>query len=371
MKPLYRFYIANDSTPLYDTGVVAVEDNIEYEPKNVNYDSITTTHSPGVCTISGSSGFARESLWADPRKAITRLAFSNARGNDFRDGVSNLAERPSFFISFNSTNRYVLGISARGSLSDLPPVYTARQAYPIFNDDLKKEWKKESKQAFFRQSLKGKLKFVKDDYAYIMSSSLGSYHCVRIERSMDNGATWELFFEGYFRRTDARIVPEDNLIEVQLNTLDLYEAILNGQDKEFDLIKLSPEINSLTLFKRPAIQIYSPGEKVISTFISGVYWEQECDAISDDSALKNTHGFSPRTYSYDIANIGTNDGPRVTLEYDATYSDYIGYYKDQRTAIILVIIRTPRMLMTYCFQSTVMPHLSLASVLTMAQLQLL
>lgn len=324
MKPLYRFYIANDSTPLYDSSAT-VEDNTEYVVKDVNNDAITRVDRPEYCTIT--APIVKNGLFADPKKLLTRIAFYNAAGNDFRGGVLDCTAVSSFFISFSSKRR-VIGISARGSSSDLPPVYIARQVYPIFSDDLKKEWKKESKQAFFRQSLKGKLKFVKDDYAYIMSSSLSSYHCVKIERSMNNGVTWAPFFEGYFRRTDARIVPEDNLIEVQLNTLDLYEAVLNGQDKEFDLIKLSPEINSLTLFKRPAIQIYSPGEKVISTFVSGVYWEQECDAISDDSALKNTHGFSARTYGYDIANIGTSSGPRVTLEYSATYGDYIGYYKD-------------------------------------------
>ena len=297
MKPLYRFYIANDSTPLYDSSAT-VEDNIEYVVKDVNNTAITRVDKPGYCTIT--SPTAKNGLFADPKKLLTRIAFRNASAHDFREGVFDYAAASSFFINVSSKRR-VIGVSARGSSADLPPIYIGHQAYPIFGDDLKKEWKKERGQAFFRQALKGKLKFVKDDYDYIMASSLGSYHCVKIERSIDSGVTWEDFFEGYFRRTDARIVPEDMLVEVQLNTLDLYEPILSGQDREFDLIKLSPEIGSLTLFKRPAIQIYTPGESVITTFVGGTYWEQECEAISDNDVLNSEYGFTKTTKDIRLA----------------------------------------------------------------------
>ena len=316
MKPLYRFYIANDSTSLYDSSAL-IEDNVEYEVSATGTLVPVTAQNTETCTIEGLK-YTR-GLWADPKKSLTRLAYTTAKP-PVRWGVRDYASTPSFFIQVPE-NLPALGISLRGSSSDLPPIYLARQAYPIFGDDLKKEWKKENGQAFFRQSLKGKLKFVKDDYAYIMAASLGSYHCVKVERSMDNGETWEDFFEGYFRRTDARIVPEDNLIEVQLNTFDLYEAILNKQDQEFDLIKLAPEIGSLTLFKRPAIQLYTPGENVLSTFVGGVYWEQECEAIDDLEVLNIEHGFSMTTIYGRVLPYKTDQSDSIK------YAKYLGIHK--------------------------------------------
>ena len=347
MKPLYRFYIANDSTPLYNSPAT-VEDNSVLVPGS---GATTIDNRPGYF-IADTAANANV-LFVDAKKLLTSYSYYSSGST--RRGVIDLTTKSSFFVRISGMNR--LGkISGVGSSTDLPPVYISHQAYPIFGDDLKKEWKKESKQAFFRQSLKGKLKFVKDDYDYIMSSSLGSYHCVKIEHSMDNGATWGPFFEGYFRRTDARIVPEDRLVEVQLNTLDLYEALLNEQDKEFDLIKLAPEINQLTLFKRPALQIYSPGEKVITTFVGGVYWEQECEAISNRKELNTVHGFTPEvsytgTTGHGVAHFAYAylAKPDNTLDYtsyiylgvtvDYNVNPYEGYYYGSKDSDIRLMDR--------------------------------
>ena len=46
---------------------------------------------------------------------------------------------------------------------------TTQQAFPIYKDDLAKDFEKESNQEFFRAKLSGKLTFESDDYTFIVS----------------------------------------------------------------------------------------------------------------------------------------------------------------------------------------------------------
>lgn len=162
-------------------------------------------------------------------------------------------------------------------------------SYPL-HDSLKLKYKKESKQAFFRAELSGKLRFVKSDYDRILATAFDTVYKVRIQR-LNEVSEYEDFFTGKFTRTMCKINQDDRILETKLETVDLYEDILAGLEKEFDLIKLAPEIRELKYYKRPVLQLYTPGEKVISCFAGGLYWEQECDAISDLTTLNTQHGF--------------------------------------------------------------------------------
>lgn len=163
-------------------------------------------------------------------------------------------------------------------------------SYPL-HDSLKLKYKKGSKQAFFRAELSGKLRFVKSDYDRILAAAFDTVYKVRIQKQNEANEYVD-FFTGKFTRTMCKINQDDKILETKLETVDLYEDVLAGLEKEFDLIKLSPEIKELKYYKRPILQIYTPGEKVISCFAGGLYWEQECDAISDLTALNTQHGFN-------------------------------------------------------------------------------
>ena len=64
--------------------------------------------------------------------------------------------------------------------------------------------------------------------------------------------------------TDCTVNNDDKLITVQPDTDDEYNDVLAGIEKEYNLIELAPEINFVTIRKRPLIQIYVPGDSVVS-----------------------------------------------------------------------------------------------------------
>ena len=167
-----------------------------------------------------------------------------------------------------------------------------RQAFPVYKDDLAIDYAPEQNQEFYRGKLSGKLTFQKDDYLFIRSKAFDTQFDVVISISYDGGQTWAVYWSGQFWKTDCKFNEDDQTAIVTPNVNDRYNAVLAGMDKEFNLIDLSPVIQPVKLDKRPMIQVYVPGQTVIGCFLSGMWWEQECDAVTDESALENTYHFS-------------------------------------------------------------------------------
>ena len=144
-----------------------------------------------------------------------------------------------------------------------------RQAFPVYKDDLA------------------------IDYAFIRAKSFDTQFDVVISISYDGGQTWAVYWSGQFWKTDCQFDEDNKTAIVTPNVNDRYNAVLAGMDKEYNLIDLAPEIQPVKLDKRPMIQVYVPGQTVIGCFLSGMWWEQECDAVDDQSALQNTYHFWP------------------------------------------------------------------------------
>lgn len=121
-----------------------------------------------------------------------------------------------------------------------------------------------------------------------------------------------LYFEGTFTKANCKFDHSKNKVTISgVETLDGYTKILGGLNKEFDLIKLEPEITQLNVMKRPIVQIYVAGDDVLSNFIGGTYWESDCRRELDHSVLTNTYKFN-KSYEYNIIEVtGTENG-----EYD-------------------------------------------------------
>lgn len=163
---------------------------------------------------------------------------------------------------------------------------------PIYGDDMTLDYEMESNQRFYRAKLSGKFDFVRQDYALIMSAAFDSVYYLFIEKSNDWGQSWEQYYKSMFMRTDCTVNVDDLLITVQPQPIDQYNDVLAGLEKEYNLIALAPEIEPITINKRPLIQIYLQGESVISCFLSGLSWEQECEVVTNDTALTNTYHFA-------------------------------------------------------------------------------
>lgn len=168
---------------------------------------------------------------------------------------------------------------------------TTQRAFPIYKDDLAKDFEKESNQEFFRAKLSGKLTFESDDYTFIVSKAFDTQFILEIFISYNAGQSWTSYWRGTFWKTDCDFDDDAKYVVVQPTVLDQYNDVLAGMDKEYNLIELAPEIVPVKADKRPMIQIYVPGQSVIGCFLSGMWWEQEAEPESDETKLVDDFKF--------------------------------------------------------------------------------
>lgn len=159
------------------------------------------------------------------------------------------------------------------------------QSFPVYGN-ISKDFDKESNQEFFRAKLSGKLNFIGADYDYIVAQDFDFEFLVDIYISYDNGATASLYWSGKFYKTDCEFDNDSKTVTVTPTVLDKYNDVLAGIEKEYNLIDLLPEIIPVKADKRPMVQIYIPGESVISCFLSGMYWEQDCDVVNESDTIR-------------------------------------------------------------------------------------
>lgn len=176
------------------------------------------------------------------------------------------------------------------------PIYrffiNGQSVNPIYKDDVAKEYELENNQRFYRTKLSGKFNFVKDDFDFLSSQPFETEFLFDIEISYNMGQTWQKYYEGKFMKTDCKWDEDDKQCEVTPNPVDEYTDVIAGLEKEYDLIKLAPKIEHLVLQRRPVIQIYIPGDNVVSCFLGGTYWEQDANEVTDETALVNTYYFA-------------------------------------------------------------------------------
>ena len=168
----------------------------------------------------------------------------------------------------------------------------ARRVYPLYSGDLSKDYNLESGQQFFRASLNGDLSFLSDDYDYIVEKAIDTQFDVTIYVSYNGGTSWAVTWTGKFWKTDCKFNEDDKTVTVKPTLRDAYTNILDGWEKEFNLIELTPVIEKVKADKRPLIQVYVPGQTVIGCFLAGMGWEQECRSINDGNALIETYHFA-------------------------------------------------------------------------------
>lgn len=169
---------------------------------------------------------------------------------------------------------------------------TKQTVCPNYKDDLTLDYELETNQRFYRAKLSGKINFVRADYDIINNAPFDSEFFLYIEKSDDWGQTYNQYYKAKFMKTDCTFNDDDKLVTVQPETIDQYNDVLAGLEKEYNLIELAPQIEFLTIRKRPLIQIYVPGDSIVSCFLGGTNWEQDANATTDQNALKQTYHFA-------------------------------------------------------------------------------
>ena len=163
--------------------------------------------------------------------------------------------------------------------------FVSPRVYPIYKADLAKEYNKEQNEQFYRATLEGKLTFQRDDYAWILAQAFDFEYIITLYISYDAGYSWDEYWTGNFWKTDCEFNEDSQTVIVQPTVKDQYTNVLAGIEKEFNLIDLTPEIALVMADKRPMVQVYVPGQSVIGCFLSGMWWEQECEPESDENKL--------------------------------------------------------------------------------------
>lgn len=161
---------------------------------------------------------------------------------------------------------------------------TQTEVHPIWKDDLSLEYKMESGQWFFRSELSGSIDLLRADYDLIMNQAFGTVFYLDIQIS-DNGASWSQYWRGKFTLTDCKVNVDDKILTVKPQVVDNYTDILAGMEKEFDLIKLAPEINRIRISKRPAIQIFDTASETVTCVCGNLSFEQEA-SLPDENPMQ-------------------------------------------------------------------------------------
>lgn len=169
---------------------------------------------------------------------------------------------------------------------------TKQTVCPNYKDDLTLDYELETNQRFYRAKLSGKINFVRADYDIINNAPFDSEFFLYIEKSDDWGQTYNQYYKAKFMKTDCTFNDDDKLVTVQPETIDQYNDVLAGLEKEYNLITLAPTIQRITINKRPLIQIYVPGDSIVSCFLGGTNWEQDANATTDQNALIQTYHFA-------------------------------------------------------------------------------
>lgn len=191
---------------------------------------------------------------------------------------------------------------------------------PNYKDDLALDYELETNQRFYRAKLSGKINFVRADYDIINDAPFDSEFFLYIEKSDDWGQTYNQYYKAKFMKTDCTFNDDDKLVTVKPETIDEYNNVLAGLEKEYNLIELAPQIEFLTIRKRPLIQIYVPGDSVVSCFLGGTNWEQDANVITDQNALVHTHYFALCNVLKEIRITG-NSNPNVNGLYAGRMAD--------------------------------------------------
>jgi hypothetical protein len=162
---------------------------------------------------------------------------------------------------------------------------------PIYSQGLEKSFDLQAEEQFFRETLSGELTFVSGDYAMIQAMPIDFQFLLDLYISYDRGQSWTLYWQGTFWKTDCQFDMDGKKAIVKPTAKDAYLNVLAGIDREYNLIDLAPEIRAIKADKRPLTQIYVPGETTIGCFLSGMWWEQECEAITNTSDLTSVYHF--------------------------------------------------------------------------------
>ena len=348
MNPIYRFFLgysgnlAGKQWPDEKPGT-AINADGAFTPDENSYTSGKVTLPTGTDTV--------ELLYL--QSGVAAVAAYGGTGGllSVSEGLGTGAHFP--VPSGTAYIRY----SVPGGSKDTAELCAGHYAKPVYKDDLAVQYALETGQLFYRPKLSGSLTFTACDYSAIDTAAFDTTFILDIDTSTDGGNTWRRVYDGQFHKTDCEFDYADSRAEAEIEARDRYSKVVDGLENEFRLVKLPIAVRRMVMQKRPMVQVYVPGDSVVSCFLGNLHWEQDATATDDATALGNYHFDCPNVmmvvklsslgdgrvgegvYAGDISNAepGPSDDWTATLYstdglYRMTYSS--SFYQGQHNATI-------------------------------------
>lgn len=181
------------------------------------------------------------------------------------------------------------------------------EVYPHYKS-LTKKYEKENNQMFFREKLEGDIKLYGADYFLIKNSSLYTEHTLLIQK--ESAGQYKDYFTGTFGKTDCEFDIDKRACKLNVSPKDLYSNIVDNYDNEYNLVDLAPALTSVTVSKRPILQVYVLEDNIINNFLpNGVTWETQVEA---DMSLNDL--YEKGHFSLDSRHI------EISIESDSVYN---------------------------------------------------
>lgn len=249
-------------------------------------------------TQSGSSIIVKENTYGSSKitikgelhhSQVTVLIWNQSNSYEGYEVLSStLSEELDFVYEIPENTKYIAFMFDGTTISNRTTVNKKLETriFPHYKQ-IKKKYKKENGQVFFRESLDGKINLWGDDYELINNASLEDELLFTIYK---NGS---IYASASFNKSDCKFDHFRKAVQIGLKYNDRYSKILDAYDNTYDLIKLAPAITPLTLTKRCVTQIYIQGENVVSNYAGGTYWETEVEEqVNDPNLLTNKYYFA-------------------------------------------------------------------------------
>lgn len=160
--------------------------------------------------------------------------------------------------------------------------------HPIYGDKLSIKHSMPDDERYYKESFNGTLKFVRDDYSWIMDAVDGVTRFNTIYE-LELWTQTQKVTTLKFVITDCEVDEDNGIITVKPSTKSRYDDLLNGLDREFNLVELNPVIEQLTWYRRALLQFTTSNSEVITNCLGGITWNENKVNSGD---LINTYKFA-------------------------------------------------------------------------------
>ena len=198
---------------------------------------------------------------------------------------------------------------------------TFSRVHPIYKGDLSVTFEQETGKKFFRRKLSSKITFITTEADTIINAPFETEFIIVLTKATSLYGNYTDYWTGHFYKTDCTISEDDRNVQVLPNVVDQYNDVLNGLEKEFNLIELAPVIQPVGATKRPMFQIYTEGEDIVSCLCGGNSFEQDVVDGSEEKAINSRFAGFNQAWEFNFYN---TPPAGLTTPFTGTFTGY-GY----------------------------------------------